>query len=80
MLQVSSSTIGRLLDLILVQEDFVLGSSKRMKRKKSTKRHNFDLHHDLSVKGETLLSFLSSMLDVLLQKKDIESRFGSIKK
>eukprot|EP00268_Persea_americana_P022565 TRINITY_DN22456_c0_g2_i1.p1 TRINITY_DN22456_c0_g2~~TRINITY_DN22456_c0_g2_i1.p1 ORF type:complete len:2020 (-),score=349.41 TRINITY_DN22456_c0_g2_i1:339-6095(-) len=77
-INVSSSTIGRLLDLILVQEDFVLGYSKRMKRKKSTKRHSFDLHHDLSVKGETLLSFLSSMLDVLLQKKDIESRVNLV--
>lgn len=76
-LQVNFSTVSRLLDLILVQEGFVAGSSKKMKRKKSTKYHDSDLlHHDLSMKGETLLSFLSSVLDVLLQKKEIESRFA----
>ncbi|XP_058086890.1 uncharacterized protein At3g06530 isoform X3 [Magnolia sinica] len=72
-INVSWSTIYRLLDLILSQE-----GSQRMKRKKPTKHQKFSLQHELFNNGESTLSFLSSLLDVLLLKKNIESRASLI--
>lgn len=63
-LDVSSSTVARILDNILAFEGDLVGNSHR---KKKSKKHN----PDLMLGGRNALSSLSFLLDVLLLKKDI---------
>ncbi|XP_077219422.1 ARM repeat superfamily protein isoform X2 [Tasmannia lanceolata] len=73
-INVSCFTVSRLLDLILAQEGWRIGSLNKTKRKKPTKSQRFGLRNCLFSKGEGTLSFLCSLLDFLLLKKDMKSR------
>ncbi|KAK9142873.1 hypothetical protein Syun_012273 [Stephania yunnanensis] len=67
--KVSSSTIRTLL----AQEDPLVGMSDEVKTKKHKKKPKHNLHYDLFCGGRRI-SFLSSLLDLLLLKKNIENR------
>ncbi|KAF5193642.1 U3 small nucleolar rna-associated protein [Thalictrum thalictroides] len=72
---VTFATVKRLLDLIVGQE----GSSFRLsggKKKKRSLKEGVNLHSNLFCKWESRISFLGSLLDVLLLKKDIENRIS----
>lgn len=66
-LDVSSSTVARILNYILVSVGDLVGSSHQ---KKKTMKHN----SDLLLGGQSALSSLSSLLDVLLLKKDMGNK------
>lgn len=59
-----------MLDSIM-EQSLVTGSSCRKRRRRSANHDNVDV----ICKGENSLSFISSLLDVLLYKKDIVNRF-----
>lgn len=67
-LDISCSTVAHLLDSILAFEVDLVGTSQR-KKKKSVK-HNLDIFFG----GQSAVIFLSSLLDMLLLKKDIHNR------
>ncbi|KAG9452219.1 hypothetical protein H6P81_005123 [Aristolochia fimbriata] len=72
---VNCSSIIRLLDMILSLQHCQLASpDTRVKKKKSAKHQNSDLGLSLFSKELAKLPLLSSFLDVLLLKKDMESR------
>ncbi|XP_057534172.1 uncharacterized protein At3g06530 [Amaranthus tricolor] len=66
-LDVSSSTVAKLLKTVLEFEGDFMGSSNQ---KKKSKKHN----HTSLFGGRSAFSSLSSLLDVLLLKKDLGSR------
>lgn len=72
MLQISWSTVARTVSKILQQENLVIGSFVKKKKKKSGE------HQNLMYRGERALYFLSSLLDILLLKKDITDRSAFI--
>ncbi|KAJ0017544.1 hypothetical protein Pint_12302 [Pistacia integerrima] len=74
MLQITCSTVARILDPILKQENLVMGSAYGKKKMKLDGKQKSTLHMDMIYKGESGLSFLSSLLDILLLKKDILNR------
>lgn len=51
-----------------------MGSVYGKKKKNAADKQKSDLHLDMIYKGENALSFLSSLLDILLLKKDIANR------
>lgn len=63
-----------MLDLVLKQEGFLIDSAYGKKKKKSLKHQNSNQHYDVFQKCGSPLSFLSSLLDILRLKKDIENR------
>ncbi|KAH9678609.1 hypothetical protein KPL71_025786 [Citrus sinensis] len=73
-LNIMCSTVGQVLDPILKQESLVIGSAYGKKKKKSDEHQKSNFHADAIYKGENALSFLSSLLDILLLKKDIANR------
>lgn len=73
-LQITCSAVGQMLDLVLKQEDFLIDSTHGKKKKKTSKHQISDQHYDVIQCGRPL-SFLSSLLDILQLKKDIENRF-----
>ncbi|XP_044468232.1 uncharacterized protein At3g06530-like [Mangifera indica] len=73
-LNITCSTVGRILDPLLKQENLVMGSVYGKKKKNAADKQKSDLHLDMIYKGENALSFLSSLLDILLLKKDIANR------
>lgn len=77
-MQITCSTVARLLDLISSQEGSLIGSSGGKKKKKAIKHQSDDLYNDLVFKGKDIVSFLSSLLDVLLLKKDLDDRSVSV--
>ncbi|OVA04123.1 BP28 [Macleaya cordata] len=72
-INVTCSTVCRLLELILAQ-DHLTGLSSGKKKKKPIQHQSDDLRYDLLYKKGNIVSFLSSFLDVLLMKKEIENR------
>ncbi|KAK9292213.1 hypothetical protein L1049_020175 [Liquidambar formosana] len=72
-LNITCSTVGQTLDCILKLKGCIVGSSCGKKKGKPAEHKNSD-HHDVIRKDENALSFLSSLLDILLLKKDIENR------
>lgn len=74
MLQITCSTVCQVLDPVLKQETLVIGSAYGKKKKKSGEYQKSNLHGDEIYKGENALSFLSSLLDILLLKKDMANR------
>ncbi|XVF08520.1 hypothetical protein REPUB_Repub07fG0010000 [Reevesia pubescens] len=72
-LNIASSTVGQMLDLILKEDTLAIGSAHGKKKKKSAENSKPGNDYDVS-KGEQALYFLSSLLDVLLLKKDIANR------
>ncbi|XP_059627802.1 uncharacterized protein At3g06530 [Cornus florida] len=77
-LHVTSSIVGRMLDFFFEQEDRMIGSAFGKKKKKSITDQNCELKHGFNCKGENALTFLSSLLDILLLKKDVEDRTSLI--
>ncbi|XP_043702680.1 uncharacterized protein At3g06530, partial [Telopea speciosissima] len=76
---ITFSTIRKLLDSILSEEGrFVASSDGKKKKKKLVRPQIYDLNHDPFFKGKDMVSFLSSLLDVLLLKKDIVSRVSLV--
>lgn len=76
-ISITSSTVSRMLDVVLAHDGCTsLKYGKR--KKKAVQDQKFVLHLDLKYKGETVLSFLSSLVDVLLLKRDIENRVSLI--
>ncbi|XP_042487302.1 uncharacterized protein At3g06530 [Macadamia integrifolia] len=75
---ITFSTVGRLLDSILAEEGQFVASSDGRKKKKLIRPQIYDLNHDHFFKGKGAVSFLSSLLDVMLLKKDIVNRVSLI--
>ncbi|KAK3217661.1 hypothetical protein Dsin_011631 [Dipteronia sinensis] len=73
-LNISCSTVVQTLVPILEQEGLVIGTACGKKKMKSTEHQKSNLHVDVYSKGENALTFLSSLLDILLIKKDIADR------
>ncbi|KAF9617505.1 hypothetical protein IFM89_036709 [Coptis chinensis] len=73
-INVTFSTVIRLLDLIIVEEDDLVDLSSGKKKKRSTKKPSANNYQNLFYKWGSRISFLGSLLDVLLLKKDIENR------
>ncbi|KAK8344000.1 hypothetical protein V6Z12_A07G051700 [Gossypium hirsutum] len=71
-LTIASSTVGEMLDLVCKEDPVAIVSADGKKKKKSAA--NPKPGYDLVFKGEQTLYFLSSLLDVLLLKKDISNR------
>ncbi|XP_012466889.1 uncharacterized protein At3g06530 isoform X1 [Gossypium raimondii] len=71
-LTIASSTVGEMLDLVFKEDPVAIVSADGKKKKKSAA--NPKPGYDLVFKGEQTLYFLSSLLDVLLLKKDISNR------
>ncbi|KAK9059672.1 hypothetical protein SSX86_020376 [Deinandra increscens subsp. villosa] len=67
-IKVSSLTIHRMLDFVLEKAVPLTNAPRGKKKKKVT------THSDVGRKGCSKLVFLSSLLDILLLKKDIENR------
>ena len=63
-----------MLDFVFKQESLAI-SSVNGKKKKSNMHSWSNLSPDVICKGEDALSFLSSLLDFLLLKKDIADRY-----
>lgn len=63
-----------MLDLVLKKDPLILGSAHGKKKKKSVETLKPGYHYDVVSKGEQTFYFLSSLLDVLLLKKDIADR------
>lgn len=74
MLQISCSTVGWMLDIILNQESLIISSAYGKKKKKLNVHCRSNLPHNVICKGEDALSLLSSVFDILLLKKDIANR------
>ncbi|KAI9160506.1 hypothetical protein LWI28_008767 [Acer negundo] len=73
-LNISCSTVVQTLVPILEQEGLVIGTACGKKKKKSIEHQKSNMHVDVYSKGENALTFLSSLLDILLIKKDIADR------
>ena len=75
-LQISFSTIGHILDLILKQESLVISSAdeRTTKKQKLTIHQEAELHTNDICRRDNPVYILSSLLDVLLLKKDITNR------
>jgi len=76
LLQLSSSTVVLALDRITQQDTLVIGSlSKKKKQKKNSKScPEEDINSEEFRSGEKALSFIASLLDMLLLKKDLTHR------
>ncbi|KAJ3680582.1 hypothetical protein LUZ60_016860 [Juncus effusus] len=78
-LNISYSTIKRLIDVILSRAESA-EESKRNKRKKKDQTENFfGLFQDSSRKEDSRISILTSLLDILLLKKDLVKRVNLVK-
>ncbi|CAL5366770.1 unnamed protein product [Camellia sinensis] len=64
------STVIRMLDFVLEQEVGMIGFAQGKKKKKQMTH----LYHSFEITGKNALSFMSSLLDILLLKKDLENR------
>jgi U3 small nucleolar RNA-associated protein 10 len=73
-INVSSSTFEKMLNFVMKGEVSSIGSTRVKKPKKSTNPHKTGLQNVVIRRGATTLSFLSSLLDVLLLKKDVQNR------
>lgn len=74
MLQITCSMVSRMLDFVLELKGCLIGSAYGKKNMKPNTHEKSDVRHDVIPKGENKLSFLSSLLDLLLLKKNIENR------
>lgn len=76
LLQISSSTVVHALDHITQQDNLVIDSlSKKKKQKKNSKSYSEeDINSGELLRGEKALFFITSLLDILLLKKDLAHR------
>ncbi|KAM7494654.1 hypothetical protein LguiB_029263 [Lonicera macranthoides] len=72
-INITCSTLGKMLDFVMEQEVSV-GLTHRKKKKNSVTPQKSDPSHDVIRRGGSTLSFLSSLLDILLLKKDVLNR------
>lgn len=77
MYQITCFTVVRTLDHIFKSGSSVITSAYAKKKRKLTGNQKSNLPHVGIHLGENAISFLSSLLDVLLLKKDIVNRFAS---
>ncbi|CAK9135113.1 unnamed protein product [Ilex paraguariensis] len=77
-LAITCSIIHRMIDIVLERDGASIGSAQGKKKKKSIIHQKSNEHHGVNWRGKNALSFLSSLLDVLLLKKDIEKRTSLI--
>ncbi|KAL5569803.1 hypothetical protein UlMin_026378 [Ulmus minor] len=73
-LNISSFTVIQMLDHIFKSEGPVSASAYGKKKRKVNEQLKSNLPHDGMFKGKNSFSFLSSLLDILLLKKDIANR------
>ncbi|XP_058207523.1 uncharacterized protein At3g06530 isoform X3 [Rhododendron vialii] len=73
-IEFSCSTVVRILDSVFEQEVCIIGSPYGKKKKK----HMSHLNQNSGRTGKNELSFLSSLLDFLLLKKDLKNRTSLI--
>ncbi|OMO94842.1 hypothetical protein CCACVL1_05773 [Corchorus capsularis] len=72
-LNIASSTVGQMVELVLKEDQLITGSGHGKKKKKSAEK-SMPGYYNVVFKGEQALYFLSSLLDVLLLKKDMVDR------
>ncbi|KAK7276819.1 hypothetical protein RIF29_17965 [Crotalaria pallida] len=74
-IDISFSTVGHMLDIVLKQECITSSMDEKMaKKQKLTGNQEADLPANGVCRGDNPVYILSSLLDVLLLKKDITSR------
>ncbi|MED6160063.1 hypothetical protein PIB30_047925 [Stylosanthes scabra] len=75
-IDISFETVGQILDLILQQESWIISSTheKFTKKKKLTKNKEEEVHTNDICRRDNPVNILSSLLDVLLLKKEITNR------
>lgn len=73
-LNITCSTVVHTINFIFEQESRIGGSASGKKKRKSIVHQTSNLDGDVVCKVETALSLLSSLLDILILKKDIASR------
>ena len=73
--QITYSNVVNMVDYILNSSCQVTVSADGKKKKKLAENHKSNLPNNVVYRGGSALSFLSSLLDVLLLKKDITKRF-----
>ncbi|KAK2994684.1 hypothetical protein RJ640_026163 [Escallonia rubra] len=73
-INISCSIVGRMLDIAMEQEACVTSTAYQRKKAKTTVHRKSDIRRDVIRGCGNTLSFLSSLLDILLLKKDIENR------
>ncbi|WCJ36431.1 ARM repeat superfamily protein [Euphorbia peplus] len=76
-LNISPSTVAQTLDFILKQGSCKTSSTHGKRKKKSIAHQASSSDHGVVYKGDTMLHSLSSLLDILLLKKDMANR-GSL--
>ncbi|XP_050225155.1 uncharacterized protein At3g06530 isoform X2 [Mercurialis annua] len=76
-LNITCSTVFQTLDFILKKDTGKTGSSFGKKTKKAIAHQASSLELDVVCKGETALNLLSSLLEILVLKKDLANR-GSL--
>lgn len=73
-LNITCSTVVHTINFIFEQESRIGGSASGKKKRKSIVHQTSTLDGDVVCKVETALCLLSSLLDILILKKDIASR------
>ncbi|XP_047327149.1 uncharacterized protein At3g06530 [Impatiens glandulifera] len=73
-LNITCSIISKMLDLALGQDFCLVGSKSRKKRSKLMSHVNSSFIGGEN--GEKIISFLGSLLDIVMLKKEIEGRFS----
>ncbi|KAG6781264.1 hypothetical protein POTOM_014155 [Populus tomentosa] len=73
-LNITCSTVVHTINFIFKQESRIGGSASGKKKRKSVVHQTSTLDGDVVCKVETALCLLSSLLDILILKKDIASR------
>lgn len=76
-LQLNCSIVGRVLDSILDQKTYSVGSRHGKKQKKSAKHLDPEKFNDATQSRDNMLALLGALLDVLLMKKDIYNRYAA---
>ncbi|MQM05223.1 hypothetical protein Taro_038028, partial [Colocasia esculenta] len=71
--EISCSTIAKFMDVVQFKVP-QSATSNKTRRSKQSRLHSFIIGHQISDKGEKSLHFLSSLLDIVLLKKDMEKR------
>ncbi|XP_076957841.1 uncharacterized protein At3g06530-like [Bidens hawaiensis] len=78
-IKVSSLTTHRMLDFVLEKGASLTNTAHGKKKLKTTTHLNSELHNDVGHRRCSKLLFMSSLLDSLLLKKDIENRRTLVK-
>ncbi|XP_057972834.1 uncharacterized protein At3g06530 [Malania oleifera] len=78
-LKITCSAVCQMLDLVLKREASIIDLTYAKRKKKALKQKNSDRRPNAIGRGESSLSFLCSLLDILLLKKDIENRASLIR-